>query len=174
MRTVKSSENCPLLTWPRRTPHYSQSKFKPDSERKQTAAAKKSIFNLIFHHHSRLAHCDVYYFPKGLSSFFHTHTPLLPTTLRVCVRETIASKTLTPRNPQPCPDVGKPWFASTPSIHGGGATVHTLAFFFIRNTHTHTPPFLFTPFTSKSARNIRNHLVESGFRSYTGTTSSPL
>lgn len=40
----------------------------------------------------------------------------------------------------------KPCFASTPSIHGGGASVHTLAFFFIRNTHTHThahPTFSF-------------------------------
>uniref|UniRef100_A0A8D8CST3 (northern house mosquito) hypothetical protein n=1 Tax=Culex pipiens TaxID=7175 RepID=A0A8D8CST3_CULPI len=108
-----------------------------------SGSEKKSIFNLIFHHHSRrlartLPRC-VYYFPKGLSSFFphtHTHTTLFCvhfTRVRVFVRYPHRSV---------CPDVSKSssrhCFVETPSIQGGGASVYTLAFFFIRNAHTHT------------------------------------
>lgn len=60
-------------------------KKKTDSD-----SEKKSIFNLIFHHHSRrLAHSTrcVYYFPKGLSSFFptQTHTTLSTLYARSCI-----------------------------------------------------------------------------------------
>lgn len=70
----------------------------------------------------------------------------------------------------------KPCFASTPSIHGGGASVHTLAFFFIRNTHTHTrTPHLFFSRHSRPSRPATYGITlsESGFRSCTGTISSP-
>lgn len=129
--------------------HRSNFNHKPLSQlnSKNRPPAKKSIFNLIFHHTplpTRLnsQHGVSIIFQKEVYRPSATHTPI---SLSLCGSRVFV------RSP-PCN------LLNSPSLHGGGATVHTLAFFFTplherTRTHTHTAThcggdFHFTPTSS--------------------------
>lgn len=132
-----------------------RSKFKPNAlapkQEKKNSQRKKSIFNLIFHHHSRpdsrTTRC-VYYFPKRfISSFLHTYTQ---TALFFRVYSLDLSPQHTHTNSAVCsperPDVRvtppcSVYLLESPSIHGGGARVPPAKTHTHRYTHARTHRF---------------------------------